>query len=143
MYTPPLDFPCLSQKVQNFFEGPPAAGEDGSIELGVGARLALAEFHHQVLELLGGLGLEGKDELVIVDTEAVGGVVLYRVVLAAYLHVLVHHALALFEGEAVPRAGLHERVDEEVLALAGDDMGTALEARCVLSYVDGASRQPE
>src|SRR4028119_1372531 len=89
--------------------GGAASEEGGGGEVGVGARLALAQFHHEVLELLRGLGLEGEDELVVVDAEAVSGVVLYGVVLAAYVHVLVHHPLALVEGEAVPLARLDGR----------------------------------
>jgi hypothetical protein len=92
------------------------------------------------LELLGAFSLEGQDELVVVDTEAVGGVVLYRVVPAAYLHVLVHHTLALFKGKPVPRAGLYERVDEQVITLAGYDIPATLEARRVLAHVDRTSR---
>src|SRR4051794_28504681 len=89
----------LSQNFQDFFEGTTAAGEDRGIQLCIGAGLTLTQFHHQVLEFLGGLGLEGEDELVVVYPEAVGSVVLYWIVLAAYPHVLVHHALAFFEGE--------------------------------------------
>src|SRR3954451_8921159 len=72
----------LAQILQNFGQAAPAAGEDGGVQLGVGARLALPELHHQVLELLGRLGLEGEDELVVVYPEAVARVVLDGVVLA-------------------------------------------------------------
>src|SRR4028119_1234509 len=133
----------LSQCGENFFRGAAAAGKDRGVQLCVGACLALAELHHQILELLRALGLEGEDELVVVDAEAVGGVVFYGVVLAAYVHVLVHHPLALFEGEAVPLAGLYERVDEDVLALARDDVAAVLPAWGVLADVDGAAGEAE
>src|SRR5919199_1629414 len=128
-----------AQKFQNSFDRPSAAGEDGGIELGIGACLALSELHHEVLELLGSFGFEGEDELVVVDAEAVAGVVLHGVMLAAYLHVLVHHALALFEGEPIPCAALNERVDEEVVSFAGHDVGASREAWGVFADVDGAS----
>src|SRR5919107_2186634 len=131
----------LSQSLQDLRQGPAAAGEDRGIQLGIGARFALPELHHQVLELLGGFGLEGEDELVVVYPEAVTRIVLYGIVFASDLHVLVHHALTLFDGQPVPRPRLDEWIDEEILALPGDDVRGGLEAGRVLAYVDGASAQ--
>src|SRR5918995_7193408 len=120
-----------------------AAGEDRGIQFGVGACFALPELHHQVLELFGGFGLEGEDELVVVYPGAVPRVVLYGIVLASYMHVLVHHALALFYGQRVPRPCLDEGIEEEVLAFSRDDVRAILEAWRVLADVDGASAEGE
>src|ERR671911_95456 len=120
-----------------------AAGEDRGIQFGVGACFALPELHHQVLELFGGFGLEGENKFVVVYPEAVTGVVLYGIVFASYLHVLVHHALALFDGQRVPRPCLDEGIDEEVLAFSRDDVRAVLETRRMLADVDGAPAKGE
>jgi hypothetical protein len=63
--------------------------------------------------------------------------------LAAYMHVLVHHPLTLFEGKTVPGAGLDERVHEEVLALAGDYVAAALPTGGMFADVDRAPGKAE
>jgi len=50
------------------------ATEDGGVLEGVEADLGLAELLDQVEEVFGEVGLEGDDELLVVQAEGVGGV---------------------------------------------------------------------
>ncbi len=74
------------------------AGEDGRVFERVGADLGFAELLHQVEEVLGEVGFEGDDELLVVDAEGVGGVELDARIEVADADVLVHEALAFFCG---------------------------------------------
>ena len=73
----------LEQLVQNVLHRHLHAGKDRRIALGVFAALGLAQLHHQVQEILGLLGLEGDDEVLVVQAEAVGRVELDAGVLVA------------------------------------------------------------
>src|SRR3954468_23402295 len=83
--------------------------EDRRVALGVAGRLALAQRQHQVHEVRRLVALEDRHELLVVDPERVGRVVVDRRVLAADADVLVHRALAVLGRERVPRPQLHER----------------------------------
>ena len=116
----------LAEAVEHFGGGEAEAGEDGGVLEGVEADLGLAELLDEVEEVFGEVGLEGDDELLIVQAEGVGGVEFDAGVEQADADVLVHEALALGEREEVPRARLPEGVDEDVLLSAGTDGSAAL-----------------
>jgi hypothetical protein len=75
--------------------------------------------HYEIKEVLGMIGLEGYDELLVVQAERVRRVQLHRREAVTDLDVYVHHLLSLLERKHVPRARLHERVHEEVLRASG------------------------
>ena len=116
----------LSEAVEHFGGGEADAGEDGGVLEGVEADLGLAELLDEVEEVLGEVGLEGDDELLVVEAEGVGGVKLDELEEQADLDVFVHEALALGEREKVPGTRLPEGVDEDVLLSAGTDGAAAL-----------------
>src|ERR1035437_8873867 len=115
-----------SEAVEHFGGGDADAGEDGGVLEGVEADLGLAELLDQVEEVFGEVGLEGYDELLIVEAEGVGGVELDARVEQADADVLVHEALALGHGEQVPGARLPEWVDEDVILFAGTEWSAAV-----------------
>ena len=90
------------------------ADEDRRVALGVLRRLGLAQRQHQVHEVGRLVALEHRHELLVVDPERVGRVVVDRLELVPDAHVLVHRALAVLLGERVPGPQLHERIDDEV-----------------------------
>src|SRR3954451_525800 len=104
------------ERVERVGDGHRHAGEDRRVAQRVGARLGWAEFLNQVQELADVVGLEGDDELLIVEAERVGGVDGDLRIPAADGDVLVHDPLALGHVEPIPLAFLVERVDDEVLA---------------------------
>jgi hypothetical protein len=93
----------------------------------------------EVEEVFGEVGFEGDDELLVVETEGVGGVEFDAWVHEADADVLVHEAFALGGGEEIPGAGLPEGVDEDVFLAAGTD-GAATFAFALVLAVDGVLR---
>src|SRR4051794_39999586 len=67
----------LEQLIQDVLHRLLHAGEDRRVSDGVLAALGLAQLHHEVEEVLGLFGLEGDDEVLVVQAEAVGRVELY------------------------------------------------------------------
>ena len=98
------------------------ADEDRRVALGVAGRLALAQGQHQVHEVGRLVALERGHELLVVDPERVGRVVVDRLELAADPDVLVHRALPVLERKRVPGPDLHERIDDEVRRALRDDL---------------------
>ena len=94
------------------------AGEGGGVAQRVRARLGGAQLLHEVEEVARVVGLEGDDELLVVEPERVAGVEVDRGVLAADPDVLLHDPPALVGGERVPLARLDEWIDEQVPARA-------------------------
>src|SRR5215212_2122867 len=88
------------------------AGEDRRLGSGVRARLGAAELVHQIEELTRVVGVERDQELLVVQTIAVGGVDLDRRVAAAGLDVAAHDPHPLLVGEPVPLALLPHRIDD-------------------------------
>ena len=68
------DAPCLAEAVQHVLRCDADAGEDGEILERVEGDFGFAQLLHQVDEVLGEVGLEGDDELLVIDAEGVGGV---------------------------------------------------------------------
>ena len=64
----------VARAVEHFGGGEADAGEDGGVLEGVEADLGLAELLDEVEEVFGEVGLEGDDELLIVQAEGVGRV---------------------------------------------------------------------
>jgi hypothetical protein len=64
----------------------------------------------------GVIGVEGDDELLVVEPEGIGRVVVDTGVFAPDLDVALHDPPALLGGQRIPLARLDERVDEHVLA---------------------------
>src|SRR4051812_9466619 len=105
------------QRVERALQRGVDAREGRRVALGPGRGLGRAQPLDEVQERAGVVGVEGHDELLVVEAERVGRVVVDRRVLAADLDVLLHDPPALLRIEPVPGARLDERVDEEVLAL--------------------------
>src|SRR2546425_2650361 len=83
--------------------------EDRGVSLRVAGGLAVAEPQHQVHEVRGLVAFERGHELLVVDPERVGRVVVNRRKLfAADAHVLVHRPRAVLHGERVPGSYLDE-----------------------------------
>ena len=98
------------------------ADEDRRVPLGVARGLGLAERQHQVHEVGRLVALEHGHELLVVDPERVRRVVVDRRPLVADAHMLVHRTLTVGLGERVPRAHLHERVDDQVGRALREDL---------------------
>ena len=90
------------ERVERGADRHPLADEDRRVALGVRGRLALAQGLHQVHEVGRLVALERGHELLVVDPERVGRVVVDRLELAADPDVLVHRALAVLERQRVP-----------------------------------------
>ena len=129
----------LAQTVEHLHRLDADATEDGVVLEGVDTDLGLPKLLDEVEEVFGEVGLEGDDELLVVETEGVGGVELDAGVHEADADVLVHEALALGGREEIPGAGLPEGVDEDVLLAAGTD-GSAAFAFALVLAVDGVLR---
>src|SRR6266576_4694423 len=93
------------------------AGEAGRGAQRVAGGLRPAEAVDAVEEGTDVVGVEGDDELLVVQAEAVRRVVVDVGVLLADPDVVLHHPVALGGGQRVPRPSLDERIDEEVLAV--------------------------
>src|SRR5919202_642412 len=92
------------------------AGEAGSVAQRVGRRLRGAQALHEIEERAGVVRVEGDDELLVVQAERVGRVVVDLRVLAADGDVALHDPVALVGRDRVPGARLDERIDEQVPA---------------------------
>ena len=86
----------------------------------------LAQLHHQVQKILRLLRLERHDKFLIVQAKAVGRVQLDAGIFVADLDVPVHDFLPLLQRQQIPIARFHERVDEQIFPLAGNDVRAAL-----------------
>src|SRR5918911_548524 len=102
-----------TERLQALGERALAAGVHRRVAQRVRGGLRLAQLLDEIEEVGRLLRLEGDDELLIVEAERVGRVQLNGAVLRADAYVLVHHLLALLDGQPVPLARLHERIDEE------------------------------
>ena len=129
----------LAQTVEHLHRLDADANEDGVVLKGVDTDLGLPKLLDEVEEVFGEVGLEGDDELLVVETEGVGGVEFDAGVHEADTNVFVHEALALGGREEVPGAGLPEGIDEDVLLSAGTD-GAAAFAFALVLAVDGVLR---
>src|ERR671936_497831 len=125
----------VSQGVEHRFRLRQDAGEDWGLLLRVLARLAGSKLHDQVEEIERMVRLEGEDELLIVQSEGVGGVDPDGRVAMADPDVVPHDLLPTLEGDRVPLPFLRERVDEEESA----PDGRGPRRRALLPRVDVAS----
>src|SRR2546426_5062755 len=97
-----------AEQIEHFAELAVNAGKDGSIALGIVARLSAAKLHHQVKEMLGLVALKGHHEFLVVKPERIRRVEPHRGILVPDFNVLIHHALARGLREPIPGARLHE-----------------------------------
>src|SRR6201992_1996323 len=111
-----------AERAQGPFQRPGHAREGRRVALGVAAGLGGAQLLHQVQETAGMVGLEGDDELLVVEAERIAGVEIHARELLAVLYVLMPDTPPLLGVQQVPLAGLHERIDEEVLPERGADL---------------------
>jgi hypothetical protein len=64
----------LAQSVQHLHRLEADAAEDWIVLEGIDADLGLAELLNEIEEVFGEVGLEGDDELLVIEAEGVGGV---------------------------------------------------------------------
>src|SRR2546428_13718822 len=107
--------------VKGLFEALMDAGEDRRVAQGVAAPLGFAQGHHEIKEVLRLVAFEGHDPFLVVQPEGVRRVELDRREPAAPFAVFVHHPLPGRLREEERAAGLQERIDEDIFALAGHD----------------------
>ena len=88
--------------------------EDRRVTLGVARCFTVAQRQHQVHEVRGLVALERGHELLVVDAERVGRVIVDRRELCADADVLVHGPLSRLRREGVPGAHLHEWVNDQI-----------------------------
>src|SRR5436309_781765 len=131
--------------IEGLFEAFVDAGEDRRVAQGVAAPLGLAQGHHEIKEVFRLVAFEGHDPFLVVQPKRIRRVELHRREPVAYFDVLVHHALPGRLGEQEPAAGLQERIDEDIFALAGHDRQTLalLVVVGVVVHIIGAFRHGE
>src|SRR5439155_2215290 len=112
------------------------AGEDRRVAQRVLAAFGLAQLHNQVQKILGLIGLEGEDELPVVQPVAVSRVELDGGKLIADADVRVHDFLPPGQRQQVPVARLHEGINEQVFAFSRDDVRARLGGVEVVELVD-------
>src|SRR2546425_7187851 len=100
------------------------AGEDWCLALGVPAGVGTPQLFDKVEELRWAVGLEGQNELLVVQPEGVSRVYLDLRILVPNLEVFSHDALPVGERNLVPLSLFDEGVDEEVLRVARDSLGS-------------------
>src|SRR3954451_8230160 len=96
------------ERVQGPADGHRDTGEDRGVPQRVGARLRSPQLLDEVEELRRVVALEGDDELLVVESERVGGVDRDLRIAAADLDVVGHDPTALFEWQRIPLALLLE-----------------------------------
>src|SRR5437867_3082003 len=131
--------------VKGLFEALVDAREDRGIAQGVAAPLGFAQGHDQVQEVFRLVAFERDHPFLVVQAEGVRRVELHRREPVAYFDVFVHHALPGRFREEEPAAGLQERIDEDIFALAWHDRQTLalLVVVGVVVHVNGAFRHGE
>ena len=95
------------------------AGEARRVAQGEGRGLRRAQALDEVQEGAHVVGVEGDHELLVVEAEGVGGVVVDLRILAPDADVVLHDPPALVGGQRVPGARLDERIDEQVAPAEG------------------------
>ena len=79
----------------------------------------MAQFHHQVKEVFGLVGLKRDHKLLVIQAEGIGGIQADGGVLVPDFDVFAHHALARRLRQTVPGARFDKGVDEQVAEFPG------------------------
>ncbi len=125
----------LPNRIERIFNRALDACKGGRIADCVFTGLGFAQVLHEVEEVGGNVGFKRDDEVLIIDSERVGGVQLDRRVLMANFNVRVHRLLPLFQGKQIPCARLYKGIDEQVLASRGAHHKAAALRRALLGGV--------
>jgi hypothetical protein len=104
------------ERVQGTLQGHCQAGEARRVAYREARGLGRAQALDEIEERADVIGVEGDHELLVVEAEGIGRVVVHARVFAADLDVSLHDAPALLGGQRIPLARLHERIDEHVAA---------------------------
>ena len=112
--------------VKAFGEISLATSEHRRIAQSKAARFGLAEFLKEIEKIGGLIGFERGHEFLIVETEGISCVQLYRSVFRSDAQIFFHHFMPLFLWARVPFARAQQGTNEQVLRLSRHDVGAIL-----------------